>query len=127
MGELRRNHGNWGSGTLVGMTSYCTCIVHFRITDVQNETKDKVKYLEALRRNLEQLHLESNPVAAVNVVLPTLIAAMRQMDSISRFYARNGYLGLLCMKVSLFHSFHDANCRLKLEYAIIFLLHSSVQ
>ena len=71
----------------------------FRITDVQNETKDKVKYLEALRRHLEQLHLESNPVAAVNVILPTLIAAMRQMDSISRFYARNGYLGLLCMKV----------------------------
>ena len=67
-----------------------------------------MKYLEALRRHLEQLHLESNPVAAVNTVLPTLIAAMRQMDSISRFYARNGYLGLLCMKVCTMISINPA-------------------
>ncbi|CAK8694917.1 unnamed protein product [Clavelina lepadiformis] len=73
--------------------------IDMSITDAQNETKDKVKYLEALRRHLEQLHHESNPVTAVNVVLPMLIGAIRQMDSISRFYARNGYLGLLCMKI----------------------------
>jgi len=73
--------------------------IFFRITDAQNETKDKVKYLEALRRHLEQLHAETKPIAIVNVVLPTLIGAIKQMDAISRFYARTGYLGLLCMKV----------------------------
>nr|CAB3238689.1 dynein gamma chain, flagellar outer arm-like [Phallusia mammillata] len=69
------------------------------ITDAQNETKDKVKYLEALRRHLEQLHHEMNPVSAINIIMPTLTGAIRQMDSISKFYARTGYLGLLCMKI----------------------------
>ncbi|XP_077973667.1 uncharacterized protein LOC120348568 isoform X2 [Styela clava] len=69
------------------------------ITDAQNETKDKVKYLEALRRHLEQLHHENNPAIAVNIILPALIAAIRQMESVSRYYARSGYLGLLCKKI----------------------------
>jgi len=73
-----------------------------RITDAQNETKDKVKYLDTIRRFLEQLHVESNPVPTVNNILPTLVGAIKQMDSISRYYARSGYLGLLCMKVCIF-------------------------
>lgn len=69
------------------------------MTDALNEAKDKAKYLEALRRHLEQLQHETNPAIVVNVILPALVGAVRQMDSISRYYARNGYLGLLCMKV----------------------------
>ena len=74
----------------------------YRITDAQNETKDKVKYLDTLKRYLDQLHMESNPVSTVNNILPLLVGAIKQMDSISRYYARSGYLGLLCMKVLLF-------------------------
>nr|XP_018672821.1 dynein gamma chain, flagellar outer arm-like [Ciona intestinalis] len=73
--------------------------IDISITDAQNETKDKVKYLEALRRHLEALHHETNPVNVVNAILPTLVGAIKQMDSISRFYARSGYLGLLCLKI----------------------------
>ena len=64
-----------------------------------------MKYLDTLRRFLEQLHVESNPVPTVNNILPTLVGAIKQMDSISRYYARSGYLGLLCMKVCTIFKF----------------------
>ena len=71
------------------------------ITDAFNETKDKVKYLESLHKYFDQLLFVGNN-SLVNIcsnTLPGLMASVRQMDSISRFYARNGYLGLLFSKV----------------------------
>lgn len=71
------------------------------ITDAFNETKDKVKYLESLHKYFDQLLSVGNN-SLVNIcsnTLPGLMASVRQMDSISRFYARNGYLGLLFSKV----------------------------
>ncbi|XP_066278010.1 uncharacterized protein [Branchiostoma lanceolatum] len=70
------------------------------ITDAANETKDKVKYLESVRKHLEQLYHDSTPVMVLNTALPGLTTSVRQMDSISRFYARSGYLGLLFSKVT---------------------------
>lgn len=72
------------------------------ITDAFNETKDKVKYLESLHKYFDQLLFVGNN-SLVNIcsnTLPGLMASVRQMDSISRFYARNGYLGLLFSKIT---------------------------
>lgn len=69
------------------------------ITDAFNETKDKVKYLESLRKYFDQLNVGSSLVNICSNTLPGLMASVRQMDSISRYYARNGYLGLLFSKV----------------------------
>jgi dynein heavy chain len=70
------------------------------ITDAFNETKDKVKYLDSLKRYFEQLYLPNITVSTLsNSVLPGLMATVRQMDAISRYYARTGYLGVLFTKV----------------------------
>ena len=69
------------------------------ITDAFNETKDKVKYLESLRKYFDQLNVGSSLVNICSTTLPGLMASVRQMDAISRYYARNGYLGLLFSKV----------------------------
>ena len=70
------------------------------ITDAFNETKDKVKYLESLHKYFDQLFAGNNSLVNIcSNTLPGLMASVRQMDSISRFYARNGYLGLLFSKV----------------------------
>ena len=71
----------------------------YSITDAFNETKDKVKYLEALRKYFDHLNAGNSIGSICSNVLPGLMASVRQMDSISRFYARNGYLGLLFSKV----------------------------
>jgi len=70
------------------------------ITDAFNETKDKVKYLESLRKYFDQLNVGSSLVNICSNTLPGLMASVRQMDSISRYYARNGYLGLLFSKIT---------------------------
>ena len=60
-----------------------------------------MKYLESLHKYFDQLLFVGNN-SLVNIcsnTLPGLMASVRQMDSISRFYARNGYLGLLFSKV----------------------------
>ncbi|XP_077977225.1 dynein axonemal heavy chain 8-like isoform X3 [Glandiceps talaboti] len=75
-------------------------IVDASITDAANETKDKVKYLESLRRHFDQLYTGTTPTAIVSTALPGLMNSVKQMDSISKFYARGGYLGLLFTKIT---------------------------
>ena len=72
----------------------------FSITDAFNETKDKVKYLESLRKYFDQLNVGNSLVNICGHTLPGLMASVRLMDAISRYYARNGYLGLLFSKVT---------------------------
>ena len=73
---------------------------YISITDAFNETKDKVKYLDSLKRYFEQLYLPNITVSILsNTVLPGLMSTVRQMDAISRYYARTGYLGVLFTKV----------------------------
>ncbi|XP_051780690.1 uncharacterized protein LOC114649411 [Erpetoichthys calabaricus] len=69
------------------------------ITDIANDTKGKVKYLEALSRHFEALANENNPANLMNTVLPGIFTAFKQMDTVSRFLSRNGYLGLLLTKI----------------------------
>ncbi|KAJ1151041.1 hypothetical protein NDU88_003828 [Pleurodeles waltl] len=74
--------------------------VDISITDASNATKDRVKYLEALFRHFDAIANENDPSNLISNVLPALFTAIKQMDTISRFFARNGYLGLLLTKVS---------------------------
>ena len=70
------------------------------ITDAMNETKDKVRYLESLKRHLDMLYNGATPTNIINIALPGLLEAVKQMDSVSRFYSRQGFLGLIFTKVS---------------------------
>lgn len=70
------------------------------ITDAQNECRDKVKYLESLRRPIDQFYHEASPITCITTALPGLCTSMRAVESVSRYYARQGYLGLLFTKVS---------------------------
>lgn len=69
------------------------------ITDAVNEAKDKVKYMEGLRRYLTQLYHGATPQAIMQAALPGLVNNIKQMDSISRYYSRSGFLGLFFTKV----------------------------
>eukprot|EP00795_Rhopilema_esculentum_P017364 gene17364-8957_t len=75
-------------------------IVDAGLTDAINETKDKVKYLESLRRYFDQLYEDNSPSHIANNVIPSITAAIRQMDNISKFYARSGYLGIVFAKIT---------------------------
>ncbi|WAR07684.1 DYHG-like protein [Mya arenaria] len=63
------------------------------ITDGMNDTKDKVKFLESLKRHFDQLYsVESTPASIINNAIPGLANSVKQMDSISRYYSRTGFL-----------------------------------
>ncbi|KAL4232681.1 hypothetical protein ACF0H5_007369 [Mactra antiquata] len=71
------------------------------ITDGMNDTKDKVKFLESLKRHFDQLYsVDSTPSTIINTAIPGLANSVKQMDSISRYYARTGFLGLMFTKVT---------------------------
>ena len=71
-----------------------------RITDAMNDTKDKVKYLESLRRHFDQLYQDATPASIINNAIPGIVNSVRQMDSISRYYARTGFLGIVFTKIT---------------------------
>ncbi|KAM4694307.1 uncharacterized protein O3C94_004765 [Discoglossus pictus] len=74
--------------------------VDISITDAANTAKDRVKYLEALYRHLDTLATDNDPVNIINSIIPALFNGMRQMETMTRFFSKNGYLGLLLTKVS---------------------------
>ena len=69
------------------------------ITDAQNECRDKVKFLESLKRPIDYFYQDASPMTCINVAIPALCTSMRTIESVSRYYARQGYLGLLFTKV----------------------------
>ena len=56
--------------------------------------------MEGLRRYLTQLYHGATPQSIMQTALPGLVNNVKQMDSISRFYSRSGFLGLFFTKVS---------------------------
>ena len=72
-----------------------------RITDAYNNARDRVRYLETLSPHLESLSASPPPTPSTVIanVLPALGSAFRQMDGLSRVYARTGYLGVILTKV----------------------------
>lgn len=69
------------------------------LTDAFNDVKDRNKYLESLQSSFEQLQHESSLFQLSCNVLPDLLSGIRQLDSVSRFFAKNGFLGSLLAKV----------------------------
>jgi Dynein heavy chain, N-terminal region 1 len=70
-----------------------------RLTDAINDTKDKVRFLESLERHFEQFYNGTSPAALLGTVLPSLVNAIVSVESVSKFYAQQGFLGLLFTKV----------------------------
>nr|KAG5706889.1 hypothetical protein BaRGS_021395 [Batillaria attramentaria] len=69
------------------------------LTDGLNDTKDKVKYLESLKRHFDQLYHDATPHSIINTAIPGLTNSIKQMDAISRYYSRTGFLGIVLTKV----------------------------
>ena len=59
-------------------------IIDTGITDAQNECRDKVKFLETLRRSIDQFYHDATPISCVLTALPGLCTAMRAVESVSR-------------------------------------------
>lgn len=74
----------------------------YRITEATNATKDRVKYLEALYRHLEALSTDTDPVNLVNNTIPSLFNGIQQIENMTKFFSKNGYLGLLLTKVQCY-------------------------
>lgn len=72
----------------------------FSITDAVNDTRDKVKYLEGLKRHFEVIHEKTAPDTVISQGIVPMVSTMRQTDSVSRYYGRTGFLGSLFWKVS---------------------------
>ncbi|XP_074662754.1 uncharacterized protein LOC141915202 [Tubulanus polymorphus] len=75
-------------------------MIDANITDSLNDAKDKVKFLDSIKRHLDQFYYEATPSTIINTALPNLMNSLKQMDSVSRFYARQGYLGFLLNKIT---------------------------
>ncbi len=56
--------------------------------------------MESLKRSIDQFYHEATPLTCISTALPGLCTAMRTVESVSRYYARQGYLGLLFTKVT---------------------------
>lgn len=56
--------------------------------------------MESLKRPIDQFYQDATPISCVTTALPGLCTAMRTIESVSRYYARQGYLGLLFTKVT---------------------------
>lgn len=83
-----------------GKLKFTSGFFFLRITDAMNDTKDKVKYLESLRRHFDQLYQDATPASIINNAIPGIVNSVRQMDSISRYYARTGFLGIVFTKIT---------------------------
>ena len=73
-------------------------LVH-SLTDALNDVKDRVKYLESLRKCFDQLENVDNFYLLTNTLLPELMSNIRLLDSYSKFYAKIGFLGSVMAKV----------------------------
>lgn len=75
---------------------YC---LSYRLTDAFNNARDRVRYLESLSPHLEAL--EANPPlpSILSSLLTAISTSVKQMEGLSRAYARSGYLAILFTKV----------------------------
>uniref|UniRef100_A0A7M5WVD3 Uncharacterized protein n=2 Tax=Clytia hemisphaerica TaxID=252671 RepID=A0A7M5WVD3_9CNID len=68
------------------------------LTDAYNDAKDKVKYLELLLNSCEFDITTSKNLT--KTLIPNLLANIKQSDSLSRYYAKTGFLGSFLCKFS---------------------------
>nr|DBA26446.1 TPA: hypothetical protein GDO54_010703 [Pyxicephalus adspersus] len=85
------------------------------ITEATNATKDRVKYLEAVYRHIEALSHDMDPANLVNSTIPGFFSGIQQIENMTKFFSKNGYLGLLLTKVS---NQLTQNCKLFLKESL---------
>ncbi|XP_052821623.1 dynein axonemal heavy chain 5 isoform X2 [Octopus bimaculoides] len=70
------------------------------ISEAINESRDKVKYLEFIKSHLLELQNTCCPEFVMHTVIPNIIAAIKKQDSLTRHFARSGFLTLLLQKIA---------------------------
>jgi dynein heavy chain len=80
-------------------------IKKWRVTDVQlteafNTCKDKVWYLTMLQPHFDAIQQSLSPSMITNTILPSLTTTIKQMEGLSRLFARTNYIAVLLKKVS---------------------------
>ena len=71
------------------------------MTECFNDARDKGKYLEALNRFFVQMSSAAiSPSEMVDTVVPQLFQHVKNLESLSKHYARTGFLGLIIFQVS---------------------------
>ena len=77
----------------------------FSVTECFNDARDKGKYLEALNRFFVQMNSATISAAdMVDTVVPQLFQHVKNLESLSKHYARTGFLGLLIFQVEKYQS-----------------------
>ncbi|KAL5457324.1 hypothetical protein EMCRGX_G034572 [Ephydatia muelleri] len=71
-----------------------------QITDAFNNARDHVRYLQTLAPHLEALQSNPSIQSVTSSILPAFTVTIKQLDGLSRAYARTGYLGILFVKLS---------------------------
>ena len=76
-------------------------IIPHRLTDAFNTTKDRVWFLLTLQPLTDAINAAETPASIIGGTLPNLLVTVKQMESLSRSYAKSGYLGIVFKKVIL--------------------------
>ncbi|CAI9717935.1 dynein heavy chain 8, axonemal-like [Octopus vulgaris] len=78
-----------------------TLLYCYKISEAINESRDKVKYLEFIKSHLLELQNTCCPEFVMYTVIPNIIAAIKKQNSLTRHFARSGFLTLLLQKVQV--------------------------
>lgn len=70
-----------------------------RLTDAFNASRDKVFYLSSLLPHCEAIGCAASPSSIGSETLPALTAGIRQLEGLSRAFAKSGFLGVVLRKV----------------------------
>ena len=74
-----------------------------RITEAMNSTRDHLSYFDVFYPYLETLESRSppSPSQVITDILPSISAAMKQKEGMSRAYAHSGFLEVILIKVGV--------------------------
>ncbi|GAB1604755.1 dynein axonemal heavy chain 5 isoform X2 [Argonauta hians] len=74
-------------------------LIDSRLSEAINESRDKVKYLEFIKSHLLELQNTCCPEFVMHTIIPDIITALIKQDSLSRHFARSGFLTILLKKI----------------------------
>ena len=80
---------------------FSVAVLSLRLTDAFNASRDKVFYLSSLLPHCESILAAVSPSSINSDSLPALIAGMRQLEGLSRAFAKSGFLGIILRKVAI--------------------------